>query len=67
MLLSEIDVATQGEFMARILRSLSEEADLLRTIRAYLYHNQSIVETAKALHMEYDSNHAEKNVERSKK
>ena len=47
MLLSEIDVATQGEFMARILRSLSEEADLLRTIRAYLYHNQSIVETAK--------------------
>ena len=36
MLLSEIDVATQGEFMARILRSLSEEADLLRTIRALM-------------------------------
>ncbi|KMK75362.1 CdaR family transcriptional regulator [Alkalihalobacillus pseudalcaliphilus] len=57
MLLSEIDVATQGEFMARILRSLSEEADLLRTIRAYLYHNQSIVETAKALHIHKNTLH----------
>ncbi len=57
IIFSEINRATQTEFMNRVLCPLLKETDLMTTLRAYLHHNQSIVETAKSLHIHKNTLH----------
>ncbi|KGA98998.1 hypothetical protein AJ85_06860 [Alkalihalobacillus alcalophilus ATCC 27647 = CGMCC 1.3604] len=54
---AEMEHSVKDEFLERVLGRLESEPELQGTLRSYLIHNQSIVDTAEALHIHKNTLH----------
>lgn len=57
IILEEINEKTKNEFIHRVLSSIKEDDDLIETLKTYFYYNQSLKNTADALHIHINTLH----------